>query len=76
MERDNLIKLFCIVLLIILNGAVYFHGQNLSCDECKLKITHNFMEESVRLIDVYNHFINGTCLIERSGNNYIVHGYP
>ena len=78
MERNNLIKLFCIIILIILNGAVYFHGKELSCNKCQLvinqKIGDRNFNQFVNLTDVYNNFLNGTCLIEKTKGEYLVHG--
>ena len=80
MERNTLIKLFCVVILIALNIAVVFNGLNLSCDKCKLIITNNDgvtkTNQEIKIIDLFNNYLNGTCLIERSGNRFIVHGLP
>ena len=80
MERNTLIKLFCVIILIALNLAVVINGLNLSCDKCKLIITNNDdvtkTNQEVKIIDLYNHYLNGTCLIERRGNRFVVHGLP
>jgi len=80
MERNTLIKLLCIVVLIILNVSVIINGLNLSCSQCKLVISTNDgitkTNQDVYLVDVYNQFLNGTCMIEKTKNNFIVHGLP
>ena len=78
--ENNLIKLFCVVILIILNVAVIINGLNLSCNKCQLVVYQTSAGQTsyqyVNLTDVYNQYLNGNCLIERSGKSFIVHGLP
>lgn len=79
-RTEILIEFFCILILIFLNFAVWYNGKNLDCDKCTIdfkairrehetasnKVFQNF---SVPIVDIYNNFLNGDCLVKFDKDN-------
>lgn len=77
-KSQILIEVFCLIIIISLCAAVYFHGKSLSCDKCS--ITFKQIREQGRdlfpirifefkIIDLYSNLTNGRCLIEWDDSN-------
>jgi len=72
-KKEIIIKMICLIVLIILNMAIYFNGISLSCDKCViLQKTHipgspdeKDSINEIKLNEVYNNLINGTCLLRQ-----------
>ena len=52
------IKLFCVIILIILNLAIFINGSHLSCDKCMVK--HN--EKFYHINQLFDEYQKGECL--------------
>lgn len=69
------VKLFCVIILILLNIAIYFNGRDLTCNECYIHFTaekrfgesasnKEFQNFSVKINDLYSGYLEEYCLVE------------
>ena len=74
-KSEFAIKIFCLLILIFLNLAIWYNGKNLTCDNCSIDFTASRRERtgisnkvyqnfSVRIKDLYEGFLEDYCLIE------------
>ena len=71
-NKELIIKIVCVLILIGLNYAIYFNGKDLTCDKCIIKfsssqnIQSNYNIENkfnVSINDLFNNYTNKNCLV-------------
>ena len=80
---ELIIRIICILILIGLNLGVYLNGKSLDCNKCtvnfqsyktdfKEAFNHPAQEFSIKIIDIYNKFLNNqSCLVKYTEEGYI-----
>jgi hypothetical protein len=64
------LKLFCILILIILNIAIYLNGKELSCDNCTIKFTSKQIGAAkdsvfeVSISEMVSSYAQNKCLVD------------
>ena len=68
METNTSLKIFCIIILIILNVLIVLNGRTLSCDKCVITFHHERdmikQEMKINISELYEYFKQDKCLIE------------
>ncbi len=75
-----LVELFCVIMLILICVSVYLNGISLSCDKCNLRFKQEMSfgveddkDFSVKVLDLYEGFKEGECVVEWVKNNGFVY---
>jgi hypothetical protein len=72
-NKELIIKLFCIIILVGLNFAIYFNGKDLSCDQCIIQFSSGQKTQldkgieysfNVSINEIYNGYIKNYCPIK------------
>ena len=76
-KQELIIKLFCILILIGLNIAVWYNGKDLSCSQCIIKFSsgqYNQLQKdidnsfNVSVIELYESYQKDYCLVKYIDN--------
>ena len=81
-KTEAIIKIFCIVVLIAVNVAIYENGKTLSCDKCTIKFTSaqrsgaivQYTDFNVSIMDLYREYENGYCSVSYGGDRGFIEG--
>lgn len=81
---ELLVRIFCLILIIALNLAIYLNGKSLDCNKCiinfeafKESYSNAYdkpaQEFSVKITDLYNEFkLNNSCLVKYEEQGYMI----
>lgn len=72
-KQELTIKIFCIIILLILNIAIYINGKNLDCNKCQIKfrIGNEIME--VNANKLFDKYLNNDCNLDYNQLDYYEH---
>lgn len=77
LKSELLIRIFCLVVLGILITMVYLNGKGLDCNKCEIKFNSENKQSniktnlSVNILDLFQEFKNGSCLVKFENGFYI-----
>lgn len=81
-NKELLIKIICIIILVGLNISIWYNGKDLSCDQCIIKFNSGQKTQldkgieysfNVSIYEIYNGYINNNCpvkYLENQGFTY------
>ena len=80
-KKEFAIKLFCLIIIIFLNLAIWINGKDLSCDKCIVNFNSrknvDFFDLSkndfnISVIELYNSYLENKCIVEyQEGQGFI-----
>lgn len=75
-RTETIIKISSIIILIILNLAIYYNGKDLSCEQCQVNFVFEnqigMEEKIVNVSNLYQDYKEGYCYVRFSENGIVV----